>query len=276
MSQSPTKHVAKCQQLLERSSAIILLENNQIVHFFSSEKHKVQASEMGNSASMPPAPVSVIAHNNGSTQKTPCVLSFRRAVLVHCVIKRLGYTMNICKIIVAFGDMPHPCVSRARGRAFNHCFNMGRTIFMNQAHGMDGRDSICSVRSGTMRYENDCPSGASLTPWSISYVSTAKVNEPWQWCGWRVHCPNTWWVRVSCWIKFIDAVPPPSNNFGLKIHGATCNDWVRECKADEWRFVSATRRCTGGDGTHVLLIFDSIAQPVTVRFTDLRYELISE
>ena len=130
--------------------------------------------------------------------------------------------------------------------------------------------------SGVICPHADCPTGVfSPNPKRVcmEYTSTASHQEPWQWCGWRVHCPKTWWMRVSCWIKFIDAVPPPSGNFGLKLHGAVCNDWVRGCRADEWHFVSATRRCSGGDGNHVLLIFDSITQPVTVRFTDLRYEL---
>ena len=202
----------------------------------------------------------------------PCVYASRRALVVHCVVQRLGYTANIFKLILTFtGEIPH-CVSRARDYAFTHDFANPRTMFMGKYDNLQKR---YSSGSGVMRYVKKCPPNAS-NPYSIEYSSKAKADEPWQWCGWRVHAPPSWWVRMSCWIKFIDKVPAPSYNFGLKLHGYVCNDWVSECKADQWHFVSATGRCTGGDGSHVILIFDSIAHPVTVRFTDLHYELFAK
>ena len=46
---------------------------------------------------------------------------------------------------------------------------------------------------------------------------------PWQWCGWRFKVPRGYWVRMSCYIRFISTVPLPSHNFGIKIQGQIDN-----------------------------------------------------
>ena len=124
-----------------------------------------------------------------------------------------------------------------------------------------------------MAFVEDAPANCHLRR-AIEYTSTAHRNEPMQWCGWRKSTfPSQWWMRVSCWIKFIGAVPPPSDNFGLKLHGKVDNSWLSQCEPDTWTRISSMAPCSGGDGGHVLLIFDSIAQPQRVRFTALELEV---
>lgn len=129
--------------------------------------------------------------------------------------------------------------------------------------------------SGSMCFGDDFPPDTDCCG-CVEYKSTATVSESWQWCGWQARGHSTTSkARVSCWIKFIDTVPLPSPNFGFKVHGKVCNDWVSGCKPNKWKKVSVEARLSGGDKGFVLLIFDSITQPIQVRFTDLRCEVIS-
>ena len=78
---------------------------------------------------------------------------------------------------------------------------------------------------------------------------------------------------AGTWIRFIDKVPPPSSNFGLKIHGSIQNEWVRELRPNEWGFVSAIAPGSNRDGSHLLLIFDSIAEKQEVEFAGLKCDI---
>ena len=97
-----------------------------------------------------------------------------------------------------------------------------------------------------------------------------------QWCGWKCH--EFAWIRVSAWIKFVGGtIPPPSDNFGIKIHGAVYNDWLKDCRADEWCFVSAGgRSMPGRDANHILLIFDTMGGPREVHVKELKGEIYLE
>lgn len=109
---------------------------------------------------------------------------------------------------------------------------------------------------------------------SIQYSKNETGSGPWQWSGWQKSIPRHLWIRLSCWIKFVGEVPAPSSNFGLKLHGRVDNSWVRNCRANTWEYISSVAQATGGDGNHIILIFDSIRERTVIRFTELRLEVI--
>ena len=81
-------------------------------------------------------------------------------------------------------------------------------------------------------------------------------------------------MRMKCDIKFVDSVPPPSGNFGLKMFGQVCNDWLKDCRPDEWCSIEA---CVGvipnHDGNWCLLIFDTMGGPRKVLARNLIVEV---
>ena len=90
------------------------------------------------------------------------------------------------------------------------------------------------------------------------------------------------WMRLSCWISFScdgRRRPARSGNFGLKLHGMMHNQWLDRISDHScaWHYISAVGQATGGDGNHVLLIFDSMTspdgQPIEVLFTGLMLEV---
>ena len=114
-----------------------------------------------------------------------------------------------------------------------------------------------------------------VSPRSIEYIKTRSGGGPWQWSGFQKHIPHNLWIKVSCWIKFVGQVPPPSGNFGLKLHGRVDNSFLKKCRPDTWEYISSVAKATGGDGNHILLIFDSIHEGITIRFTELKLEVIN-
>lgn len=78
---------------------------------------------------------------------------------------------------------------------------------------------------------------------------------------------------MNFWIKFHHSVPPPSDNFGVKIHGDVDNSWVSSCKPHHWYWVSVVGKATGDDGNHVLVIFDTVSGPREVDMYNLHCEV---
>jgi hypothetical protein len=67
---------------------------------------------------------------------------------------------------------------------------------------------------------------------------------------------------MSGWIKFHEKVPAGTNNFGWKIMGQVRNDWLDTCEPNEWHYISEVAPVVpGGDGNHVIFIFDSMVGP---------------
>lgn len=112
------------------------------------------------------------------------------------------------------------------------------------------------------------------SPRSIQYTKIMEA-APFQWSGWRKFIQPNLWIKVSCWIKFVGKkVPAPSSNFGLKLHGRLDNSWVKKCRPNTWEHISSIAPATGGDGNHIILIFDSIRETTTIRFTELKLEVL--
>ena len=119
--------------------------------------------------------------------------------------------------------------------------------------------------------------------WVTSYQrSPGSGQAGGQWSGWRMALPLGSWMRLSCWIAFScdgRRKPARTGNFGLKLHGMVHNQWLDSIgdNSSEWHYISAVGQATGGDGNHILLIFDSMtspdAQPLEVLFTGLTLEV---
>jgi len=133
-------------------------------------------------------------------------------------------------------------------------------------------DGFHTHAAGAVAHEDAPPNGASgpVMRWGKGHQGPSGM----QWCGWRFHVAHGHWLRMSCWIKFVDRIPPPSGNFGVKIQGQVDNSWVRECQPDVWKYISVVKPSNpGGDDNHHLLIFDSIHGPQEVRFAALTLEV---
>ena len=98
---------------------------------------------------------------------------------------------------------------------------------------------------------------------------------PWQWLGWQDRVFANQILHISFWIKFVKRIPVQSENFGMKVYGQVYNDWVRECKVNQWCFVEMEELCRGsGDGNHVIMIFDSINHKQRVRISQFKIDLL--
>lgn len=127
--------------------------------------------------------------------------------------------------------------------------------------------------SGSMAFSTDAPPGF----WrSIEYAKAGAGPEPRHWAGWRVGFSAPGWVRVSCWLKFLSAVPPASASFGFQIQG-TLQRWALPEDAGTWFRVSAVgpALATAGHsrGDLVALTFESVEEPLRLRFANLTYEV---
>ena len=111
----------------------------------------------------------------------------------------------------------------------------------------------------------------------FTWENTAGRRGPYQWFGWQNPMFANRILRISFWIKFLGRVPPPSNNYGVKVYGQVYNDWVSKCTANQWCFVEMEKVCRGsGDGNHVIMIFDSINRKQVVRVSHFKIDVVSK
>ena len=101
---------------------------------------------------------------------------------------------------------------------------------------------------------------------------------PSQWFGWQDEIFANQILYISFWIKFVKRKPVyilPTENIGMKVYGEVYNDWVRECKVNQWCFVEMELLCRGsGDGNHVKMIFDFIQHKQKVRITEFKIDTL--
>jgi len=126
---------------------------------------------------------------------------------------------------------------------------------------------------GSMTFCTDVP--AAHLSHSIQWTKREGEPEGWQWCGWpHQHLPVGKWVRVCVWLKFVQQVPQASADFGIKLGGRVHNGWVQGLGADVWQRVCVVARGEEAPG-HVLLTFDSVPGPQTIKFADLTVEVFN-
>lgn len=124
---------------------------------------------------------------------------------------------------------------------------------------------------GSCRLSSDVPDGA-LSPRSVLY--TKHSVGKWQFFGNCVPLRRGQIVRMSCWIKFLDTVPPPSVNFGFKRHlphVEVDSSWLSNCIADLWILVEKQFLVEETGCDLLLLIFDTLPVGQALLFTDLSY-----
>ena len=80
-----------------------------------------------------------------------------------------------------------------------------------------------------------------------------------QWFGFQSDSYKGKFFKFKGWIKFVGSVPPQSSNFGLKVCGQFYNSFISKCAPDTWYHISELVHCKGGDGNHIILIFDSVS-----------------
>ena len=85
------------------------------------------------------------------------------------------------------------------------------------------------------------------------------------------------WIRLGAWVKFEDTVPQPSSNLGFKINGKINNEWLSDCEAGKWKYISVVGPVKpNGDNGFVLFIFDSMVETDTVRIAAPEMEIFDE
>ena len=100
----------------------------------------------------------------------------------------------------------------------------------------------------------------------LVWENVAGKTGPGQWFGMRSQSNANKDLLVRAWIRFVDKVPKPSSNFGLKVCGKFYNNFLSECKVDEWCRIYEIVHCTsGGDGNAIWIIFDTIAHHQVVQ-----------
>jgi hypothetical protein len=100
---------------------------------------------------------------------------------------------------------------------------------------------------------------------------TTKTHGGNQWMGWRDNDFGRKKVKVSFDINF--AKKPTGGNYGMKFFGTLINDWVDDAQVDEWHHVDLDYTLpNGGDGDHIILIFDG----VSVDFELQNFQLCTE
>lgn len=126
----------------------------------------------------------------------------------------------------------------------------------------------------TAVYSSDVPPEAKEKR-SIEFTHSL-TSDAYAWFGTSVTPVAGKSYTFSCWIKFLDADPNTysKSNFGFKQHQPTTlyNDWVAQCKQNEWAYVTATYTATTNTANSHLLIFDSITRGHRVRFCDFQIE----
>ena len=81
---------------------------------------------------------------------------------------------------------------------------------------------------------------------------------------------------MSGWVKFIDNVPEASRYFGFNIQGNMNNDWIAGMVPNEWKWISQVGPVVpGGDGNHVIYIYDNMTGPQQVEMSDMELELFT-
>jgi len=90
------------------------------------------------------------------------------------------------------------------------------------------------------------------------------AHNSFQWVGWKNRDFRNKQVKVSFDVKF--ATKPTEGNYGMKFYGTLVSDWVDTAPLGEWYRVELEQTLPrGGDGDHVILIFDGVSVDLELR-----------
>ena len=82
---------------------------------------------------------------------------------------------------------------------------------------------------------------------------------------------------MSGWVKYQETVPAAASNHGFKIQGTVFSDHIATMEPDTWKWVSQVGPVqSGGDGNHLIYIFDNAVGPIKVDLADMELEHFAE
>ena len=141
--------------------------------------------------------------------------------------------------------------------------------------------TINEEATGKSEYSSDLPPNYKGNALYSIQLSKTEGTSMYLWYGFKMPTKPGSKVVFSVWIKFVDTIPPLSDNLGFKHLGAIKNKWINTCKINEWKRISITFISTGNlneDFEWNLLIFDSIQQAQIIRWVDLemKFEAVSD
>ena len=94
--------------------------------------------------------------------------------------------------------------------------------------------------------------------------------------GWLSESFQDKTVVLRFWIKFVQRVPKPSEEFGIEVDGVVYNEFVENCTAPNlWYHVEKTVQCSVKRDLHsVMLTFASVPHRQTVRISQMKLEIL--
>ena len=79
-------------------------------------------------------------------------------------------------------------------------------------------------------------------------------------------------ISIMFWINFLQKVPRRRHNLGVRANGETHNDWISNCKPDEWFRVEIEEQ--NGNYKHISIMFNGIDQIQTVRIAEFKVSVL--
>ena len=132
----------------------------------------------------------------------------------------------------------------------------------------------------TSKVSNDLPpnyTGNATSSIELTKRRNGQINGIWN--GWQYQVPKGTIVSMSVWIKFVNFIPNVDDgrvrsNLGFKHFGVIKNDWIRECKVNEWKHIKNIEYISRGNGDSYfnLFIFDTASDGQIIRWLDFKIE----
>ena len=115
-------------------------------------------------------------------------------------------------------------------------------------------------RHGEMTVGEEVVAGSKTTV--VAWKNLKGQRGACQWIGFQSNDFNQKTLKFNAWINFVGALPTDSElrrgNFGLKVCGKFYNSFMTNAVADTWIHINEEVQCNGGDGRHIIMIFDNL------------------
>ena len=111
---------------------------------------------------------------------------------------------------------------------------------------------------GEMRLEEEVLAGSKTIV--VVWKNLRGHRAACQWIGFQSEDFNQKTLKFDAWINFVGSIPNKRGNFGLKVCGTFYNSFLEKVVPDTWYHISEEVKCHGGDGNHIILIFDHLSK----------------
>ena len=133
----------------------------------------------------------------------------------------------------------------------------GGSFFHEDPIGVDNATVVVPNRFRTIQLSRD---SKESDIWRL----VTGTQRAYQWVGWRIPEFRRKKVKVSFDVKF--RKKPESGHYGMKFYGKLVNSWINTAPMNEWTSVEFEENLpNGGDGDHVILIFDRVSVDLELR-----------